>query len=110
MKNDMKKQTIRIAFEYHAHPVWVYDEEDCLIDNGLPVEWQHDKQLDVLCNRLQNIFDGLFLDDGKRFVYLGFATAAEKAAFLKQTEQLYTLLCERNHANRKIHPPQKQEI
>lgn len=69
---------IRISFEYQCCPVWVYDEDGYLLCNGLPDGMQADEALTALCGELQDMYDALFVDDGKVFEYLGFASEAER--------------------------------
>ena len=79
---------IRISFEYQCCPVWVYDEAGYLLYNGLPDGMQDDKVLAALCADLQYTYDALFVDDGKVFAYLGFASEAERDSFEKQVAVL----------------------
>ena len=74
---------IRISFEYQCHPIWVYDEAGYLLCNGLPDEIQVDEALAALCSELRDTYDALFVDDGKVFEYLGFASKAERDSFEK---------------------------
>ncbi|MBE5795435.1 MAG: hypothetical protein E7323_12225 [Clostridiales bacterium] len=75
---------ILISFEYQCCPVWVYDEAGCLLYNGLPDGMQTDESFGALCDELQDTYDALFVDDGKVFAYLGFASEAELDSFKKQ--------------------------
>ncbi|MBO5501637.1 MAG: hypothetical protein J6K73_04355 [Clostridia bacterium] len=79
---------IRISFEYQCCPVWVYDEAGYLLCNGLPDEMQSDEALAALCNELQVTYDALFVDDGKVFEYLGFASEDQQLHFEKQVAVL----------------------
>ena len=79
---------ILISFEYQCQPIWVYDEAGCLLYNGLPDGMQTDKALAALCDKLQDTYDALFVDDGKVFAYLGFASEAERDSFEKQVAVL----------------------
>jgi len=74
---------IRISFEYQCCPVWVYDEAGYLLYNGLPDEMQDDEALAALCSELQDTYDALFVDDGKVFEYLGFASEEQRLRFEK---------------------------
>ena len=92
---------IRISFEYQCCPVWLYDEAGHLLCNGLPDEMQDDVGLAVLCDELQDIYDALFVDDGKVFEYLGFASEDQQLHFEKQVavlrEKLETACGDRYH-------------
>lgn len=79
---------IRISFEYQCCPVWVYDEAGYLLYNGLPDEMQDDVGLAALCNELRDTYDALFVDDGKVFEYLGFASEEQRLRFEKQVAVL----------------------
>ena len=79
---------IRISFEYQCCPVWVYDEAGSLLCNGLPDGMQADEALAALCDELQDTYDALFVDDGKVFEYLGFASEEQRLRFEKQVAVL----------------------
>ena len=79
---------IQISFEYQCCPVWVYDEAGYLLCNGLPDEMQSDESLGALCDELQDTYDALFVDDGKVFEYLGFASEEQRLRFEKQVAVL----------------------
>ena len=36
---------IRLLLEYNTYPIWLYDEDDEIIDNDNPPEWDDDQQL-----------------------------------------------------------------
>lgn len=46
------------------------------------------KALAALCDKLQDTYDALFVDDGELFAYLGFASEAERDSFEKQAAVL----------------------
>ena len=49
---------------------------------NLPEELRDDADLDSKFDELQDRYEALFIDDGKRFEYIGFGSEAEKASFL----------------------------
>lgn len=73
---------IRIMLDYKCYPVWLYDENGDIIDTLLPEELRDDADLDSKFDELQDRYEALFIDDGKRFEYIGFGSEAEKASFL----------------------------
>ena len=73
---------IRVMLDYRCYPVWLYDEEGDIIDTLLPEELRDDVDLDSKFDNLQDRYDALFIDDGKRFEYIGFESEAEKESFL----------------------------
>ena len=79
---------IRISFEYQCCPVWVYDEAGYLLCNSLPDEMQDDEALAALCNELRDTYDARFVDDGKVFEFLGFASEEQQLRFEKQVAVL----------------------
>ena len=78
----MKK--IKISLEYGCFPVCIYDEENRLIDNDLPVELIDDEDIDPSFVHIQEHYDSLFVNDERKFEYLGFKTAAQRELFLEE--------------------------
>lgn len=96
----MKK--IKVQLEYRCFPIWLYDENDNLIDNDFPASLIGDPEIDPIFVQLQEQFDALYLDDGCEFRYIGFADDMEKQRFkvefshamkrlLKKTTGLYSI-------------------
>lgn len=79
MKNDKK---IRLNSEYGCYPVWLYNENDGLIDTLLPYEIRDNNELDIAFNNLQKKFESLFVNDSKEFYYKGFLSKADEEQFL----------------------------
>jgi hypothetical protein len=76
-------EKIRIKFEYQCFPIWLYDDNDNLLDNELPSCLIGDPAIDPLFVNLQEEFDSLFQNDGIEFQYVGFNQEAEKNDFFK---------------------------
>ena len=89
-------QKISLALEYHCLPLWLYDDNDELIDNTFPPEVQKNKELCELLNTIQKRYDALFIDTPIEFAYIGFQNDNEKQAFAnlieKALEQLSIIL------------------
>ena len=77
---------IRVMLDYKCYPVWLYDEEDNIIDTLLPEELRDDIELDSKFDDLQARYDELFIDDDKRFEFVGFQSEIEKESFLHDWE------------------------
>lgn len=77
-------KVIKIKFEYGCFPVWVYGENDELIDNDLPPYLVGDSDVDPKFVRIQEIYDSLYLNDGKEFKYIGFKENEERESFFRE--------------------------
>lgn len=86
----MKK--IKIYLDYHCFPVWIYDGNGELIDNDLPKEVSKDKEVDDIFVEIQNIYDGLFLDNSAEFKYKGFSCESDKKKYLKMIDNAVNLI------------------
>lgn len=62
---------IRVLLEYNTYCLWLYDENDEIIDNGNPPEWNSDAELTDAFMAVSDVYDTFFLDDGKEFSYVG---------------------------------------
>ena len=74
--------TLKYSLEYHAYPIWNYDENGDLIDNDLPEELLVDTELDSLLMRIQEQFDSLYIDTPHEFSSHGFYSESERQSFL----------------------------
>lgn len=62
---------IRVLLEYNTYCLWLYNDNDEIIDNNNPPEWDSDTELTDAFMAVSDIYDTFFLDDGKEFSYVG---------------------------------------
>lgn len=86
----MKK--IKILLDYKCYPMWIYSEENELIDNDLVEELKDDVQVDNVLMKIQNIYDKLFEDNEVSFGYQGFKDEKEKENFILEVENAIELI------------------
>ena len=85
-------KVIKIKFEYGCFPVWIYGENDELVENDLPSNLIGDSDIDPKFVRIQEIYDSLYLDDGKEFKYIGFKENEERENFFREVFLAINLL------------------
>lgn len=73
---------IRVMLDYGCYPVWLYDEDDDLIDTLLPEEIRSNTELDSKFDDLQARYESLFINNSKEFSFVGFKSEDEKNKFL----------------------------
>lgn len=73
---------IRIMLDYGCYPVWLYDEDNDLIDTLLPEEVRSNAELDAKFDDLQARYEALFVNTSKEFSFTGFQSEEEKNEFL----------------------------
>jgi hypothetical protein len=88
-------EKIKIKFEYQCFPIWLYDNNNNLIDNELPSNLVGDAVIDTLFVNLQEVFDSLFINDGIEFKYVGFIQENLKHEFIQQLDNAIIILKER---------------
>lgn len=62
---------IRVLLEYNTYCLWLYNENDEIIDNDNPPEWDSDKELTDAFMAVSDIYDTFFIDNSKEFRYVG---------------------------------------
>ena len=62
---------IRLLLEYNTYCVWLYDENNEIIDNDNPPEWNDDQELTNAFMSVSDIYDTFFIDNEKEFRYIG---------------------------------------
>ena len=62
---------IRLLLEYVTYPIWLYDENDEIIDNDNPPEWNSDQQLTDAFMAVTDFYDIFFVDNKNEFRFIG---------------------------------------
>ena len=62
---------IRLLLEYDTYCVWLYDENDEIIDNDNPPEWDDDQQLTDAFMAVSDLYDTFFINNKQEFRYVG---------------------------------------
>lgn len=84
--------TLKYSLEYGCYPIWHYDSTGELIDNDLPEALRQDTELDSLLLKIQEIFDGLYVDTPQEFSSRGFATEEARQEFITLLHSSVSLL------------------
>lgn len=62
---------IRLLLEYNTYCIWLYNENDEIIENDNPPEWNDDQELTDAFMAVSDIYDTFFIDNEKEFAYIG---------------------------------------
>ena len=62
---------IRLMLEYNTYCVWLYNENNEIIDNDNPPEWDDDKELTDAFMAVSDLYDTFFIDNEQEFKYVG---------------------------------------
>ena len=62
---------IRLMLEYNTYCIWLYDENDEIIDNDNPSEWEDDETLTQAFMAVSDLYDTFYIDNDKEFRYIG---------------------------------------
>jgi hypothetical protein len=57
--------------EYNTYCIWLYDENDEIIDNDNPPEWDDDQRLTDAFMAVSDLYDTFFIDTKHEFRYKG---------------------------------------
>ena len=88
---------IKISLEYNTFPIWLYNENNEIIDNDLPPEWANDVALESSFMALSKLYDTLFINTPKEFCYVGFENAKDKEDFFAVLNAAIKLLVSKNN-------------
>ena len=75
---------IRIKFEYKCFPVWIYSDNNVLIENDLPPHLIGASEIATKFVALQEKYDSLYVDDGKEFKFKDFKNYKNKEEFIAE--------------------------
>ena len=78
------------SLDYQCLPIWVCENNDTLICNGLTSELQNELGTEILAkiNELSIRYDSLFRNDEKCFEYKGFQNNKQRSDFIKESIEL----------------------
>lgn len=88
------KKTIKVIWDYHCFPIWIYDENNELIDTVLPDELTNNTEFEILCDNLQAQYDSLFINNKVEFRYVGFTDNQERDKFYRDVKKMNDILLE----------------
>ena len=83
---------IKIFLDYKCYPMWIYNERNELICNGIAEELTDDKEIKTILKEIQKNYEELFEDNEITFEYKGFNNEEDKKYFLKRTNQVIEMI------------------
>lgn len=86
----MKKGSIKLSLAYGTYPIWIYDDKGCIVDNDDPLEIKDDVVFIKNIEKLQSMYDSLFIDNDVEFRYIG----DEKPLVLDEIKNLYSVVAQ----------------
>ena len=89
-------KTIRLMLEYNTYCIWLYNENDEIIDNDNPPEWNDDSELTNAFMAISDLYDTFFVDNEKEFRYIGCPDNDTKARLLQLIDNAVALLEKKN--------------
>lgn len=89
------KKTIKVIWDYPCFPIWIYDENNELIDNVLPDELIGNAEFKSLCDNLQSQYNSLFVNNEAEFKYVGFKDEQARDSFCKDVNKMNNILLKR---------------
>ena len=87
---------VRLLLDYGADLVWIYDENDVLIDNALPPEWRDDEELDDARMAVMDMYESFFINNKHEFVYVGPKDEEARRRFRSLAERAVAMVEERS--------------
>ncbi len=85
-------KVLKIYLEYQCYPMWIYNEENDLIDNDLAEELKNEHEIDNMLIEIQEVYDRLFEDNAINFEIKGFLNEKEKTLFYEKVNETVTLI------------------
>ena len=87
---------IRLMLEYDTYCIWLYNENDEIIDNDNPPEWNDDAELTEAFMAISDLYDTFFVDNEKEFKYIGCPDKETKARLQQLIDNAVALLEKKN--------------
>lgn len=93
---------IRLMLEYNTYCIWLYDENDEIIDNDNPPEWNDDQELTDAFMAVSDLYDTFFIDNDKEFKYIGCPDESTRNNLKNLIDKAVNLLIAKNNGKYKI--------
>lgn len=93
---------IRLMLEYNTYCLWLYDENDEIVDNDNPPEWADDENLTNAFMAVSDLYDSFYIDNDKEFRYIGCPDEDTRAQLTKLLENAIAILQEKNNGKYEI--------
>ena len=93
----MMVKKIRLLLEYNTYCLWLYDENDEIIDNDNPPEWNDDTELTNAFMAVSDLYDSFFLDTPKEFTYIGCPNAEAAQKLMQLIDKAINILIQKNN-------------
>lgn len=94
LKESSNKYRLMVHLEYGCFPIWIYDEENELIENALPEELKEHSELSNLCTEIQTLYNNLYINKEDELSYRGFESEEDRELYAKKVTKLKKLLRE----------------
>ncbi len=76
-------KTIKLMLSYGCYPMWIYNENGDLSKNEIVAELEGDAYIVQALEKIQEIFNQLFIDNELVFEYKGFSNEQEREDFIR---------------------------
>ena len=87
---------IRLTLEYNTYCVWLYNEDDEIIDNDNPPEWNDDDLTDAFMS-VSDLYDTFFVDTKDEFRYVGCPDEATRQELISRINKAVDLITKKNN-------------
>jgi len=93
---------IRLMLEYNTYCIWLYDENNEIIDNDNPPEWDDDKELTDAFMAISDLYDSFFIDSDEEFRYVGCPDDKTRQNLINLIKTAIDLLTAKNNGKYEI--------
>ena len=93
---------IRLLLEYDCYPIWTYEKEGVLIDNGFPEDDKPNDRLEEMKVSIAKTYNSLFVNDAHEFSYKGFSSKEGAKGFANLLNEFRDLVKDKYSKDYKI--------
>ena len=93
---------IRLMLEYNTYCIWLYDENEEVIDNDNPPEWDDDEKLTNAFMAVSDLYDTFYIDNDKEFRYVGCPDEKTREKLKALIAEAVDILMEKNNGKYQI--------
>lgn len=88
--------------EYNTYCLWLYNENDEIIDNNNPAEWSDDIELTNAFMAVSDLYDSFYIDTTEEFRYVGCPDEKTREELKQLIEKAINILLKLNNGKYEI--------
>ncbi len=93
---------IRLMLEYNTYCLWLYNENNEIVDNNNPTEWEDNQELTEAFMAVSDLYDSFYINTAEEFRYVGCPDEETREELKQLIEKAISILLKLNNGKYEI--------